>query len=160
MLLMSPSALREAIGTIIIVIMENRSFDHMLGDLRFNGNRADVDGVVGPNLSVPNYMNPANGQGYSPFLINQGGLLPGDLPHGLGDVGKQLSFVAASQTYGMNGFAQAYLDAGGTVAANIPPMGFNSRDTAPVSAWLADQFTICNRWFSSLPSSTHPNKLM
>jgi phospholipase C len=60
----------------------------------------------------------------------------------------------------MNGFAQAYLDAGGSVAANLPPLGFNSRDSAPVSAWLADQFTICNRWFSSLPSSTHPNKLM
>jgi phospholipase C len=157
---MNVSELRNAISTVIIVIMENRSFDHLLGHLRYSGNRLDVDGVVGSNLGVPSYLNPANGQGYSPFLINQSGVLPGDLPHGLQDVKKQLSFVAASQTYAMNGFAQAYLDAGGAVAANLPPMGFNSRDSAPVSAWLADQFTICNRWFSSLPSSTHPNKLM
>ncbi|MDB6086817.1 MAG: phospholipase [Gammaproteobacteria bacterium] len=154
------SALRDAVGTIIVVIMENRSFDHMLGHLRFNGSRPDVDGVVGPDLTAPAYLNPGNGQGYSPFLVAQSGRLPGDLPHGLHDVRTQLAYLDASRGYGMNGFAQAYLDAGGAVSPDLPPMGFNSRESAPVSAWLADNFTICNRWFCSLPSSTHPNKLM
>jgi len=154
------SELREAVGTIVILMMENRSFDSMLGHLSFNGNRADVDGVRGPNLGVPEYMNPANGQGYSPFLVTKDGGLDQDLPHDLASVRRQLSFVAASQSYGMNGFAQAYLDQGGSLVRDLPPLGFMDKSCVPVTSWLAENFTICDRWFSSLPTSTHPNKLM
>src|SRR5437660_7089568 len=118
------SELRDAVGTIVILIMENRSFDHLLGHLSFNGNRTDVDGVIGPDLTVSNYINPANGQGYSPHLVTSAGGLDQDLPHDLDSVRKQLSFVEASQTFGMNGFAQAYLDQGGSATHDLPPLGF------------------------------------
>jgi phospholipase C len=154
------SELREAVGTIVILMMENRSFDNLLGHLSFNGNRADVDGVRGPNLSVPAYVNPANGQGYSPFLMKKDGDLDRDLPHDKDSVQKQLSFIAASQSYGMNGFAQAYLDQGGSMVADLAPLGFLDGSLVPMSSWLAENFTICDRWFSSVPTSTHPNKLM
>jgi phospholipase C len=157
---LTTSELRDAVGTIVILIMENRSFDHMLGHLRFNGNRPDVDGVDATTLSASGYINPANGQGYSPFLIRNAGALDQDLPHDLASVRKQLSFVQASQTYGMNGFAQAYLDQGGSTTLDLPPLGFMDRSCVPVSTWFAENFAICDRWFSCLPSSTHPNKLM
>src|SRR5713101_742188 len=121
---LTTSELRDAVGTIVILIMENRSFDHMLGHLRFNGNRPDVDGVDATKLSASGYINPANGQGYSPFLIRNAGALDQDLPHDLASVRKQLSFVQASQTYGMNGFARAYLDQGGSTTLDLPPLGF------------------------------------
>lgn len=157
---LTTSELRDAVGTIVIVMMENRSFDHLLGHLRFNGNRADVDGVDAAKLAASGYINPANGQGYNPFLVTSAGTLDQDLPHDLASVGKQLSLVQASQSYGMNGFAQAYLDQGGSATANLHPLGFMDGSAVPVSTWFADNFTICDRWFSSLPSSTHPNKLM
>ena len=155
---LTTSELRDAVGTIVILIMENRSFDHMLGHLRFNGNRPDVDGVDATKLSASSY-HPAMA-GYSPFLIRNAGALDQDLPHDLASVRKQLSFVQASQTYGMNGSARAYLAQGGSTTLDLPPLGFMDRSCVPVSTWFAENFAICDRWFSCLPSSTHPNKLM
>jgi phospholipase C len=152
--------LRSSIDTIMILIMENRSFDHMLGHFRFTGARSNIDGVVPADLAAGNYRNPANGQGYDPFLITEDGALPSDLPHDLASVALQLRRNPANQSCGMNGFAQAYLNQGGAVAESLPPLGFMARQCVPITAWLADQFTVCNRWFSSLPTSTHPNKLM
>jgi phospholipase C len=152
--------LRDAIDTVMILIMENRSFDHMLGHFRFTGARTDIDGLIPADLSAGKYRNPANGQGYNPFLIPQDGRLPSDLPHDLQSVATQLGWMPVSQIYAMNGFAQAYLDQGGAIAADLPPLGFNAESCVPMTTWLANNFTVCNRWFSSLPTSTHPNKLM
>lgn len=154
------SALRSSIDTIMILVMENRSFDHMLGHFRFTGARAAIDGVVQADLAAGNYRNPANGQGFDPFLITEDGALPCDLPHDLASVALQLRQNPTNLSCPMNGFAQAYLNQGGAVAANLPPLGFMARQCVPMTAWLAEQFTVCNRWFSSLPTSTHPNKLM
>ncbi|MDR3418085.1 MAG: alkaline phosphatase family protein [Nevskia sp.] len=151
--------LRGAVRTVIIVIMENRSFDHVLGHLSQDGSRPEVDGI-GPDLLLPAYLNPAGGQGYRPFQIAQDGWLDQDLPHDLASVAKQLAFEQAAQRYAMNGFAQAYLDQGGSRTVDLPPLGFMPRSCVPVSSWFADNFAICDRWFCSLPSSTHPNKLM
>src|SRR5690348_17990116 len=40
----------QKIDKIIVLLMENRSFDHMLGYLRLEGNRNDVEGLT-PGLS-------------------------------------------------------------------------------------------------------------
>lgn len=152
--------LRSSIDTIMILIMENRSFDHMLGHFQFTGERSDLDGVDPADLGAGNYRNPANGQGYDPFLITQDGALPSDLPHDLASVALQLQRNPTNQTCGMNGFAQAYLNHGGAVAKDLPPLGFMAQECVPMTTWLANHFTVCNRWFSSLPTSTHPNKLM
>jgi phospholipase C len=40
----------QKIDKIVVLLMENRSFDHMLGYLRLEGNRNDVEGLT-PGLS-------------------------------------------------------------------------------------------------------------
>ena len=40
----------QKIDKIVVLIMENRSFDHLLGYLRLEGNRNDVEGLT-PGLS-------------------------------------------------------------------------------------------------------------
>jgi phospholipase C len=40
------SGLKE-INHIVVLMLENRSFDHMLGYLRLKAKRADVDGLTG-----------------------------------------------------------------------------------------------------------------
>src|SRR5262249_22418614 len=149
---LSISELREAVGTIVILMMENRSFDNILGHLSFNGNRPDVDGVRGPDLSVAAYRNSANNQGYSPYLMTKDGGLDQHLPHDKESFQKQLSFLPASQSYPMTGLPQAYLDQGGSMVADLPPLGFLDKSLVPVSSWLAENFTICDRWFASLPT--------
>ena len=77
--------------TIVIVMMENRSFDHVLGHLsmaRF-GNRKDVEGLVEPETNL-DYTNFLDGQGYQPFELKDGPLLH-DLPHSRARVATQLA---------------------------------------------------------------------
>src|SRR5512132_3833006 len=44
---MSPAELLAHIDTIIVLCMENRSFDHFLGSLRLREGRTDIDGLLG-----------------------------------------------------------------------------------------------------------------
>jgi len=41
-------ALRDLIDTVVIVMMENRSFDHVLGHLRYDGVNAKIEGLTPP----------------------------------------------------------------------------------------------------------------
>jgi hypothetical protein len=62
-----------------MVMMENRSFDHMLGALRYSrfGGRVDVDGLT--SEANPQYQNFLEGRGYQRFHMLDGPL-PCDLP--------------------------------------------------------------------------------
>jgi phospholipase C len=72
--------LLERVDTIVMVMIENRSFDHMLGALRHSrfGGRVDVDGLT--SEANPQYQNFFEGRGYQPFHMLDGPL-PCDLPH-------------------------------------------------------------------------------
>ena len=92
--MMNPSELRAHIDTIVVVMMENRSFDHVLGHLRHPeyGNRTDVDGIE--DLGNVNYLNPnSDGIGIAPFWMPDAAL-PSDLPHDPDAVQTQLAFAA------------------------------------------------------------------
>ena len=68
-------AILDQLQTIVIVMMENRSFDNMLGHLsmaRF-GNRKDVAGLIDPETNL-DYTNFLDGQGYQPFELKDGSL--------------------------------------------------------------------------------------
>jgi phospholipase C len=132
---------------LIILTMENRSFDHYLGSLTLEG-RADVDGLPTPLPQVPNQ----NGQAVTAWNID--GISPryGDPPH---------SWDAAHADFhdGANdGFVIQYQLANPAPANPAIPMGFYTRATLPALYALADEFTICDRWFCSLLSSTWPNR--
>jgi phospholipase C len=51
------------IETIVIVLMENRSFDHMLGHLSLpdHGNRSDVDGAQYDPAWIEEFTNDCSG---------------------------------------------------------------------------------------------------
>ena len=62
------------IDTIVVVLMENRSFDHMLGYLGLPPFNLLVDGLQ--NAGGPRYGNPYNGQSHLPFRASRL-----DMPH-------------------------------------------------------------------------------
>jgi phospholipase C len=155
---MTPTAsfdLRQ-IQTIVVVMMENRSFDHVFGHLSLPpfGNRLDVAGLDPARWST--YANPVAGERpHMPFAIRQDLALPHDLPH-------ERAFVATQLADGrMNGFVAAYYGAAELRAVDHPaPMGFFVPELVPTSAFLARSFCVCDHWFSPLPASTMPNRLM
>ncbi|HET7502440.1 MAG TPA: alkaline phosphatase family protein [Kofleriaceae bacterium] len=150
---MTEEALRE-IDTIIVVMMENRSFDHVLGFLShesFDG-RTDIDGLHQHSAAF-DWDNPDGaGNPYGPTATPDG-YLPCDMPHSRAEVAAQLASGS------MLGFMQSYRQSQ-QIDASPAPMRFCRPQDIPVTAALARNYTVCDRWFASLPDDTMPNRLM
>jgi phospholipase C len=157
---MTPGELRKCIDTIVIVTMENRSFDHLLGTMRMApyGARTDIDGIE--ELANIKYGNPSqNATLVQPFLGVDGPFVS-DLPHERPAVATQLAHSPLAG-YTMTGFVQAYEHANGTSGMlQPPPMGLLTPSQIPTTSFLAREFAICDHWFAPIPTSTHPNRLM
>jgi phospholipase C len=142
---------------LILVMMENRSFDHYLGSLSLLEGRQDVEGLPNPLPTIPdNQQNPV-----APWSMDGNFSGYADPPHGW-------SWQHANYDNGNNdGFVQQYQAAYPNGQSNdkppLPapanlPMGYYTRETLPVLYALADRFTLCDHWFSSVLSSTWPNR--
>jgi phospholipase C len=161
---MTPEELRRSVDTIVVVMLENRSFDHMLGYLRLPnipklGGRDEVDGLR--SLDDPQYANASgSGEAVRPFLVDDDAPLPGDLPHERAFVAQQVAF-APGDGFAMNGFVRAYeAFTGARVVRDPPPMRVMTPPFLPVTSFFAEEFTVCDQWHAPLPTSTQPNRLM
>ena len=138
----APSAdvLLAGIDTFVVLMMENRSFDHYLGALRLAEGRTDVDGLTGTE------GNPTiNGMNVPVHLLED--FTPADPPHGW-------DACHAQWNDGLNdGFVREHA---GSSEADV--MGYHVRSQIPVAYALADHSAICDRWFSSVMGPTWPNR--
>jgi phospholipase C len=142
------------IDTIAVLMMENRSFDHLLGFLSHESfdARKDVDGLHQHSATF-NWDNADSaGRLYAPTATPDG-YLPTDLPHSRDQVADQIRGGA------MDGFIQSYF-ASQDIDKSPIPMRFCRPEDVPVTAALARAYTVCDRWFASLPVDTQPNRLM
>ncbi len=126
-----------AIDTIIVVMMENRSFDHMLGGLTLFEGRTDVDGATA-EMSNPD----ADG---NPVYVypNDVGCLD-DPPHSWDSGHAQFNSGAN------DGFVTRY---GGPGVMQV-----QARTDLPISWALADEYAVLDQYFCSVMSSTWPNR--
>jgi phospholipase C len=138
---------------IVVLMLENRSFDHMLGYLSLEGGRADIDGL---RLDM---SNSCDGREY-PIHHLSSTHLPNerwDLDHSGAGVRRQINGGA------MDGFVGSYAEALASrhVAAADPgvAMGYYNGADLPVYDHLAEHFSVCDRWHSSVPGATWPNRL-
>ncbi|MDX6385064.1 MAG: phospholipase [Blastocatellia bacterium] len=132
----------DQIDHIVVLMLENRSFDHMLGYLKREGGRQDVDGLTG------NEVNFHNGTAF-PSQRMASPIMNGDPCHEWDCVKEQLD--------NNNG---GFIDNYAKVAASHPEFimdYFNATDL-PVYDHLAREFCICDRWFSAIPGPTQPNR--
>jgi phospholipase C len=135
-------------------MLENRSFDHMLGYSEIKG----LDGVWDKECSNVD----RNGKKWRTTPEAQpSGELP-DPGHDYDDVKTQLYYrhdQGNTNTLDptMEGFITSYTtynsDKPQSVMNCFPP------DSLPVLTTLAENFAVCNRWFSSIPGPTLPNRL-
>ncbi|MDB5223378.1 MAG: hypothetical protein JWN83_2045 [Chitinophagaceae bacterium] len=146
------------IKTVILLMFENRSFDHMLGHLSLENINPDVNGLRAP---LENYKNIFNTEPYYPYNWNGSFPLPGDIPHEKDFVKTQLSKNELTQQFSMDGFVEAYAQFSHTVPVReAPPMIYFPSTEVPITSFLAQNFCTCDNWFCSLPSSTQPNRTM
>jgi phospholipase C len=145
------------IDHIVVLMLENRSFDHMLGYLTLNGRR-DIDGLTGSesNTAPDGSIHPVHWLGGRTQFAGEAE----DPDHAGAAVAEQLAdhnggFVANFARYSQA--AAARLD----VPVPDPGlvMGYYNEQDLPVYDYLARQFCVCDRWFSSVPGATWPNRL-
>lgn len=152
----SSSIIKGPIKTIVVLVMENRSFDHMLGWMK----KLDpsIDGVTGQEFNPLSLTDPN-----SPLVYfkDHAEFVDPDPGHSFQAIREQI-FGAGSEAINadpppMSGFAaQAE-----TIAPNLSATvmsGFRP-EVIPTYASLAQEFAICDRWFASVPASTQPNRL-
>jgi phospholipase C len=132
-----------SVDTIVVLMMENRSFDHYLGRLRGDGAypaAAQVDGLRGEE------SNP-DPQGAPVRAYKLGTFTAEDPPHNWDACHKQWN-------QGKNdGFVRVHAGAHQTEV-----MGYYERGQIPFYYALADRYTVCERWFASVMGPTWPNR--
>ncbi len=143
----------ERIEHLIVVTMENRSFDHYLGALSLPPeNRSDIDGHTLPPRSNPDQ----DGNPVTVWNMDGTYLGYGDSPHGWEP--SHASYNSGANDGFVRSYQQAFpTDPDGSSPPRIP-MGYYTRATLPVLYSLADNFTVCDHWFGSVLSSTWPNQ--
>src|SRR5438105_4076455 len=161
-----PTPSLDLIKTIVVVMMENRSFDHMLGYLRLTKGWENVDGVKpGDPDWIQRTTNIYNGKAYPPFhQTDPFHKMPADPPHEYTDIARQMGYPDDHGVFPMNGFVQSYANAkekpiiGDLKSAVV--MGYFTGEAVPVTDFLAKNFAVCDHWFSALPAGTQANRLM
>lgn len=141
---------------VVVLMLENRSFDHLLGYMK--AVKPAVDGLNGTE-SIP--ADPTvPGSPPVPVTSLAGDAEPDpDAGHELEDVSEQmyghedLSFPAGGP---MNGFVVNY---GHKTASPAGIMNCVNPTRIPALGTLVQQFCVCNRWYSSVPGPTWPNRL-
>ena len=126
---------------IIIIMQENRSFDHYFGSLRGVRGFADPNALVFTNGQTVFYQ-PQGLNTILPFHITNQCLT--DVPHYWGDL-----HVAAN-----NGKWDQWIPLQGTTA-----MVYYDRTDLGYYYSLAEAYTICDAYFCSTLASTYPNRL-
>jgi phospholipase C len=136
------------IDHIVVLMMENRSFDHMLGYLSKEGGRSNIDGLRGGE------KNSYKGRDYLSFPLadTQFNESP---PHGHDPVENQIDGGK------MDGFVAAFARQCEEQGVALDPgriMGYHTADHVPVYDALARNFLICERWFAAHPGPTFCNR--
>jgi phospholipase C len=146
----------QKIQHLLVLMLENRSFDHMLGYLEYPP-EAGFEGVRGREKTMPNPLpdgKVAIPGDQAPFALSVG---PG---HSHNDVLQQLlGTTDRSRPFRVtnNGFAANY-DAKYSPGNGGLALQCFSPERVPVLSALAQQFAVCDHWFCSVPGATWPNR--
>lgn len=141
---------------VVILMQENRSFDHCFGTLRGVRGFNDPRAFILPDKRPVFLQADENGKTYAPFRLNikeTNATWMGSLPHGWTDQvdvrngGRCDKWLVAKKS-GRKEFASMPLT-----------LGYYNREDIPFYYSLADAFTVCDQNFSSSLTGTTPNRL-
>lgn len=145
------------IKTVVVLVQENRSFDHILGWMK--PLNPEINGVTGAESNPISTSDPNSG------LISyrdRSEYVDPDPGHSIQAIyeqvfGVEFSVNSTVKTPLMNGFVQNAEKTQKGMAETVMN-GFRP-DAVPVYKELVSEFAVIDRWFASVPASTQPNRL-
>lgn len=139
----------DPIKHVVVLMMENHSFDQILGWMK--SLYPKLDGIDANNQNwnpdFPDTAARVNQSATGEMAISQ------DPRHDLLDVLTQIGNNCGGF---IENFARAYPSC--TAAERSQVMGYYAEGVLPVIHTLAENFMVCDHWFSSLPGPTWPNR--
>jgi phospholipase C len=148
----------QDIRHLVVLMLENRSYDHLLGYLS-----QQMPGLDGLALGMGNPMDPSvPASPVVPFSPAQGDVITPDPDHEFDGVTLQLfgtTQVPTPPAATCNGFVASHtLTANGSAQTGAEILQCFQPHRIPAIATLAREFAVCDRWFSSVPGPTWPNR--
>jgi phospholipase C len=141
---------------VVILMQENRSFDHCFGSLQGVRGFNDPRAITLPDGNPVWLQTNAKGETFAPFPLNvkeTNATWLGSLPHSWADM----------QDAKNGGLHDQWLSAkpsGHPGCENMPlTLGYYTRNDLPFYYALADAFTVCDQHFCSSLTGTTPNRL-
>lgn len=137
----------DGINHVVVLMFENRSFDHLIGDCPKIRNAAPLTG-----------FNEYDGRQY-PQAPGAARVIAHDPMHETPDVMVQLGPNGGVQVNGgfVLDYSHSYHDISNADRAEI--MKYHADGTMPALHTLVQEFTVCDHWFSSVPGPTWVNRL-
>jgi phospholipase C len=140
---------------LVVLMLENRSFDHMLGWLQ--SPTYQIDGLDGTQFNLDS----TGAKVLATKDAEYSGDYDPDVAHDFLDVSQQIFGTQnpspdAQPT--MSGFVADYGAVSESVAKSHRVMKCFDPQKIPVLTTLAQQYALCTRWFSSVPGPTLPNR--
>jgi len=141
---------------IVVLMMENRSFDHMLGSLKAVDSQ--IDGLTGTETN-PDTTPAQNPVPVKPLAEFQSQLQP-DPDHHFPAVDLQIfgGNTGPGRVANMQGFVKSYFNQQKDVGHSQLIMYYFAQSQLPVLTTLALEFAVFNRWFASIPGPTICNR--
>jgi phospholipase C len=168
----------SSVQHVVVLMLENRSFDHMLGFLYTQAGNVSPTGQPYAGLTGTESNPVANSQPVSVFQIEpstpnayyspgadpgEGYMAANDQLFGSttapsdGTVPAMQGFITDfAYTLGWQSHESGWTIVPGTTANDI--MGCFTPAALPVLSTLARQYAVCDQWFSSVPTETMPNR--
>jgi len=156
----------DEIRHVIVLMLENQSFDRLLGFVTLDDRTQKLDGLTGAEsnpLAPPYDLTPVPVQrvtAASAYVTDPG---PG---HDFEDVNEQLFGHRAPADTSAPTNSGFILNYSRQMGDDKRPLGDRGREImhgldpslVPVITTLARSFVVCDRWFSSVPGPTWPNR--
>ncbi len=149
-------AVQDPIKHVVVLMMENRSFDHMLGGMR----------VVDPNVEgidpdKPFFNTKTDGTKFEQQPIAKW-VMSRDLDHehegAMAELGTKADPMSGFVSSHLKRYPDAPDDELKQVMAYFPFGKTPKGDALPVLHSLAREFGVCDHWFSSMPGPTWQNR--
>jgi phospholipase C len=145
----------QALKHVVVLMMENRSFDHMLGALM--ATHPGIDGLTGHETNPDTAGAVARVQ---PLAEYQSQLDP-DPNHHFAAVNLQIfndTQHGSPLPPTMQGFVKSYFNQQQNTQHSHDILYYFTPDKLPVLTTLATQYAVFNRWFASIPGPTICNR--
>jgi phospholipase C len=159
---------------IFVLILENRSYDHMLGFAGLSGPDAESGASTAADGADPSVHVNSDRSATPPVDVAvttpaefklSGDIHHEDPGHEFDHTLKQISGIDANYQSGnpypprtMSGFVNVHNEVRGSTDPHSVMNCYLSQRQLPVLTSLATEFAVCDRWFSSMPGPTWPNR--